>query len=428
MTALDAVVRRRHLGWIGSGPALGTDDVRPPRWDHGPVVAVDVDASVSRGAVDIIANRALWPALHGLDTLVDWQSSSWPDYLDYNLRFATAIIGASAPGDIVWVHDYHLLLVPAMVAERTSDRIIVLSIHTPIDLAVGDLPDAADLIAGMAGADLIGVQTERDADALRRLFRDFIPDGRGLPEVIVSPVSIDPAKLACRSRTTASRAARTRLADAHAGRRIIVSIDRLDYTKGVPERLDALDLAFRRGWLDPKLTQYIGVAQPTRSNVPIYRQLRVHTERLAHDLTARWQRSDGTSPIDLRFESVGPGQVAALLSIADVCAVTPWCDGMNLVAKEFSALAKDDSVLVLSNGAGAHEELGSWSVTVDGSQAASIAQGLRIATELDLGTRHRWTSARRSQVAIRTASRWADDLLGRAGLVDVTYDQDVGEE
>ena len=413
VTALESVVRSDHLGWIGAASALGTDDHRPPRWEHGPVVAVPVDADIVSGAVGAICNGALWPALHGLDRWVDWRSSRWTDYVEHNQAFADSIIEVTEPGDIVWVHDYHLLLVPRLVAQRARGRSIVLSIHTPVDAsAVSRLPEAPALAAGIAHAGLVGVQTRADAHDLRLLLDRFGAAGN-LPRVRVSPVSIDPEVMQRRASGEACRAIRQRLASAHEHRRLVVGIDRLDYTKGIPERLEAFDLAFRRGWLDPDEVDYVGIAQPSRTGVPAYRRLRLHTERLAHDIRARWVRTDGTSPIDVRFEGASPEHVAALLATADVCTVTPLRDGMNLVAKEYSAVCKDDGALLLSRGAGAFDEFGPWVVDVDGGDDTSVATGLRRAVSLAPETRRNWTASRRARLRTWTAAAWSADLLER---------------
>jgi len=414
VTALDAVVRSGHIGWVGAAPTLGTDDHRPPRWNHGPLVPVRLAPAVADGAVGAISNGALWPALHGLDEWVDWKSSNWADYVEHNRVFAETLVGLTRPGDLVWVHDYHLLLVPQLLAERGPGRSIVLSIHTPIDdHSFGELPEVDALTAGIAQAGLVGVQTDADAGALGRLL-DRLPTGSHRPEILVSPVSVDPDALRRRATGTACRAIGRRITSGHEHRRLIVGIDRLDYTKGVPERLEALDLAFRRGWLDPERIDYVGIAQPTRTEVPAYRSLRLHTERLVHDLRVRWLRDDGTSPIEVRFESVPPDYLVALLSVADVCVVTPLRDGMNLVAKEFCAVCKDDGVLLLSRGAGAFDEFGPWVVDVDGGDITSIADGLRRASTLGGATRRGWTTARRARLREWSASDWSNHVLGRA--------------
>lgn len=418
VTALDAVVREQRLGWVGTAPPAPVHDVRRPRWEHGPLVAVDSDTA--RSAVDAVCNEGLWPALHGFHDLVEWRPGAWDDYRQHNRAFAEAIVEHSDPGDVVWIHDYHLFLVPAMVRRLAGDRTIAVSIHTPIDAdAIASLPVVGELVEGLAAADLVGVQTERDATSLRQLFRSMdatsAPSGQvATPPVWVSPVSIDPVALTERASSAAATVAGRRLAGRDADTTLIVSIDRLDYTKGVPERLLALDTAFRRGWLDPATTQYVGVVQPTRTTVARYRRFSLDVERLAHELMVTWQRPDGSSPIDLRMESASPEQVAALLSAADVCAVTPLRDGMNLVAKEFSTLAGDVAVLVLSVGAGAYDELRDWVIEVDGGDVESVADGFRRAVELPLDVRRRWAAARRQRVAIWSASSWSRDVLRRA--------------
>jgi trehalose-6-phosphate synthase len=228
VTALDAVVRSRTVGWVGAAPALGTDDLRPPRWEHGPLVPVRLDPHVSDGAVTVICNGALWPALHGLPEWVDWRAARWGDYVEQNRVFAEALIELTRTTDTIWVHDYHLLLVPRFLAERRPRSSIVLSIHTPIDdKSFAELPEAEALTTGISQAGIVGVQTRDDANALGRLFDRFaIRTPR--PELRVAPVSVDVDALVRRANDPACRAIGQRITSGQAHRRLVVGIDRLD--------------------------------------------------------------------------------------------------------------------------------------------------------------------------------------------------------
>ena len=254
VTALEAVVRRHRLRWFGAAAAADGD--HRPAWSHGPLVGVRVDPWITDAAVTGMSNSTLWPALHGIGERIRWRDSWWDGYVDYNRAFADEIVATAARGASIWVHDYQLLLVPAMLAAQRPDLVVGLSIHTPVDEALGRLPAGDAITDALSAAAVIGVQTDRD----RRTLLDLLPE-RGvstassrvpaLPEVLTSPVSIDPDAALALLRDPATDAIAQRVRDRLEGRYLIVGIDRVDYTKAVEERLRGIDLAFRRGHLDP---------------------------------------------------------------------------------------------------------------------------------------------------------------------------------
>lgn len=415
VTALDAVVRRQPLRWFGAASRPGGD--RRPAWGHGPLVGVEVESWITDAAVTGMSNSALWPALHGLSDRIRWRDSWWDGYVDYNRAFADEIVAKAARSASIWVHDYQLLLVPAILAAQRPDLVVGLSLHTPIDEALGRLPARDAITDAISAAAVIGVQTERD----RRTLLDLLPeDGVSTastrvlarPDVVTSPVSIDADAVLSVLHDPSTAAVAQRVRDRLHGRRLIVGIDRLDYTKGVAERLHAIDLAFRQGRLDPDRVDIVQVAQPTRRGVPGYADYGVEVERLAHEVASRWSRADGSPPLRLISEDVDRRTVAALLSEADIALVTPRRDGMNLVAKEFSVYnERHGGVLVLSEQAGAAWELGDHSVLVDGSSPESIADGIGEAMDLDVD--RRWEMAARRAAAVRrwTVHDWASSFL-----------------
>ena len=383
VTAIDGLARRRELTWIGhSGPVMPPGP--PPQWRHGRLRTVDIDVTLSRAAVDGLANSTLWPALHGMPAHVRWRAGWWDSYVEYNRQVAQIVASNVSAEALVWVHDYQLMLLPAMLRELDPGRKVGVSIHTPFDrTALETLPAAEEIAAGLSAARCVGTQTDADRAAVEAFLRSARPVPANGPKVFTSPVSIDPATIRSLldDPVTVALCERERLATA--GRTLIVSIDRLDYTKGVLERMHAYDVAFRKGWITPDEVRIVQVTQPTRSALSAYRELRISTERLAHEFTTRWVRSDGSTPFESVIETIDRRRVAALLSLADVCMVTPLRDGMNLVAKEFSILNEArGGVLVLSRGAGAAHSLAAGSVMVDDVRAAAIATALHHATKV----------------------------------------------
>ncbi len=422
VTALESYVRRHPVTWIGSSASLGDDAAASPTWPHGPLRSVELERGLAERSINGMSNSCLWPALHGLSDRVRWRSEWWDAYRRHNERFAEVVADSAAPGDVVWIHDYQLLLVAQLLADARPDLVVGLSLHTPFEVAtLADLPVASELAEALQAPTLVGVQTRSDLEAISA-FCTRRPGG-----TVVSPASIDPAALMALAGEPATQALTERIRTRLGTRLSLVGVDRADHTKGITQRLDAIDRAFRRGWIRPDGVEIVQVAQPSRIGLASYRDLRLAIERRAHDVASNWLRSDGTPAVRLITEGLDRRQVTALLAAADVALVTPVRDGMNLVAKEFSVINEANAgVLVLSEGAGAAAELGAASVLVDGSDPTSVAAGIARAVTLDAPTRR--TMARRRADATRawTSEHWAADFEQHLLGADVSVDRVVG--
>ncbi len=414
VTALDSLMQRRSLDWIGSSASLGRAAATPPRWDRGTLGVVDIGDDLAHRAIDGLANQVLWPALHGAEGLSrprrEWREW-WEAYRSYNERFAHFVAARALRGDRIWFHDFHLFLAPAMLRQLRPDLHIGLSVHTPVDAAQLDaLPWSDQLAEGLSGAHLVGVQRTSDAEGLGRVLRRAGSADR--PRLLTSAVSVDPAILRATSNDSAVRALAARERDRCAGRTLVVGVDRLDHTKGIVERLEAVRLLLDDGRWDPGDVHVVQVAQPTRGAVPVYRAVRREVEALARRINEEHRRADGTAVVDLRVDTASRREVAALLVHADVAVVTPIRDGMNLVAKEFSVVNESHAgVLVLGRGAGAVDELGDGSIVVDGASPSSVADGLHAARLLAPERRASMAHRRAEAVERWTATDWSASFL-----------------
>ncbi len=409
VTALDSFVPRHPSVWIGSSASLGDPDVATPTWPHGSLRQVAITPALANAAVDGMANSCLWPALHGMTRSVKWRDEWWRAYQDHNERFARTVAEVAASGDLVWIHDHQLLLVAEFLAVERPDLTVGLSIHTPFDAnTIAALPVADALARALEVPALIGVQTVGDHAELARFCRTRRND------TVVSPVSIDPASLTALSRERATQVLVERLRARVASRRLIVGVDRIDSTKAIPQRIEAIDRAFRSGIIHPDEVEIVQIAQPSRTSLTVSRELRLQIERRAHDVASNWLRSDGTAALRVSTEGCDRRQVAALLTAADMALVTPRRDGMNLVAKEFSILNEPRSgALVLARGAGAADDLGAGSVLVDGDDPASVVDGIAQAFALDVATRREMARRRADTVRSWTSEHWAADFERR---------------
>ena len=366
-------IDRVWVGWPGIGAA--TDDDRTRRnlieaWerDHG-FVAVDIPPDVATPFYEGYSNATLWPALHGFPAQVALDHGTWLAYRDANERFANAVTERYRDGDLIWVHDYQLALVPALVRERIPDAAIGFFLHVPFPSSevFRILPNREQLIRGLLGADLVAFQTHAHMHEFRRALLQVLGlpsrldrvdvDGRTV-SLATLPIGIvvDAWERAIRERNVQRRIAEHR--ERAGDMRTLVAVDRLDYTKGIPERLRAYRhlLRTRPQWIGK--VQLVQVAVPSREAVPRYAELRRQVSELVGEIDGEFATSAWHPVVYLR-RSIPRAELAALYATADVAWVSPLRDGMNLVAKEYVACQGDrPGVLVISEFAGAAQEMG----------------------------------------------------------------------
>ncbi|GAA0803292.1 alpha,alpha-trehalose-phosphate synthase (UDP-forming) [Spirilliplanes yamanashiensis] len=353
------------VGWAGgAGPAPELPDIGRLR-----IHAVGLSEAELADYYEGFANSTLWPLYHDAVEQPVFDRSWWEAYQQANRRFADAAAEVAEPGAAVWVQDYHLQLVPAMLRERRPDLLIGFFLHVPFpppELFM-QLPRRTELLRGMLGADLVGFQRAQGAHNLAQLARRLLGakatdraielDGRTV-RTGAFPVSIDVAEMqSLAARPDVVRRARQIRADLGQPRHVLLSVDRLDYTKGIEHRLTAYSELLRDGDVKAPDTVLVQVAVPSRERVGHYRLLRDRIEREVGRINGEYGRVGGPAIhyLNQRFDRA---ELAALYLAADVLVVTPLRDGMNLVAKEYVAARTDgDGALVLSEFAGAAVEL-----------------------------------------------------------------------
>ncbi len=419
VSALEPALRQRDgiwLGWSGrereGEPGLVIDDDSLPAR-----ASFDYPARWRRDFYAGLCNRALWPLFHGLLDRARYEDAEWSAYVEANdayARFARQLVGADAT---VWVHDYHLLLAARALRRAGHRGRIGLFIHVPFPAgeAFDTFPWADDLIDAMSWFDLVGFHCHRWAEN----FRACATAGRGKPRsVAVFPLGIDVAPFTATDVETSPDVAGLR---AELGPlRLLLGVDRLDYSKGIPERLRAYERLLERF---PEWRQKVALVQvsvPSRADVPEYAELRRVVENLVGRINGRFGEADWV-PVRYLFRSYHHRVLAELFRAAAVAVVTPLRDGMNLVAKEFVAAqtADDPGVLVLSRFAGAAVELGDAILTnpfhIDGL-AADLDRALRMPLE-ERRARH---ARMRAIVHATSPADWAQRFLAeleRSGAV-----------
>ena len=369
VTALEPVLRRNEGAWIG-WPGGTETELRPFTEDGLRLVPVSLSESEIEEFYEGFSNATLWPLFHDLVAKPEFHREWWDAYVEVNRRFAEKAAEQAARGATVWVQDYQLLLVPQVLRELRPDLRIGFYLHIPFPPTelFQQLPWRRQILEGLLGADLIGFQVPGGAANFVRLVRQrvghkthrdqvHLPDGR-VVRAAAFPISIDAdgfEELA-RSEAANERAAEIRRALGNP-KTILLGIDRLDYTKGIHARLRAFGELLTEGELSVEDAVFVQVATPSRERVEQYRLLRDDIDRLVGHLNGDLGRI-GRPAISYLHSSYPREEMAALYRAADVMVVTPYRDGMNLVAKEYVACRyDDDGALVLSEFAGAALEL-----------------------------------------------------------------------
>jgi trehalose 6-phosphate synthase len=367
-SALHAILQQTPATWVGWGGGIGPAPILP---DIGTLRLrpVSLSSDELRGYYEGFANSTLWPLYHDAVEPPVFDRGWWETYRAVNRRFAEAAAEVAEPGAAIWVQDYHLQLVPLMLRDLRPDLLIGFFLHVPFpppELFM-QLPRRVELLRGMLGADLVGFQRPQAAHNVAQLATKLLgaqatDESITIDDRVVRtgafPVSIDVVEMqALAARPDVVRHARQLRASLGEPKRVLLSVDRLDYTKGIEHRLTAYSELLRDGRVKVRDTVMVQVAVPSRERVENYKGLRDRIEGEVGRINGEYGRV-GEPAIHYLNQPFDRADLAALYQTADVMVVTPLRDGMNLVAKEFVAAREDDGgALVLSEFAGAAAEL-----------------------------------------------------------------------
>ncbi len=413
------------IGWPGDAPPddPGGRDALLRQWerDHA-LAAVDIPAGVGRGFYDGFANDTLWPVLHGFPSRVTFDPETFVAYRDVNRRFADAILERASADDLVWVHDYQLALVPRLVRDARPGARVGFFLHVPFPApeVFRILPQREEILLGLLGADVVGFQTYEHLGAFRRCLAQVLGVESRMDRVDLGdrtvwldarPIGIVAAdwdRLVDADPAVTRRVAEIR--SRYAGRRLIVAVDRLDYTKGIPERLRAYR-HFLTTWPEWRgRVALVQVAVPSREAIPRYAALRREVNELVGEIGGAFGTPDWNPVVYVRRPVARP-DLAALYSAADVGWVSSLRDGMNLVAKEFIACQREDpGVLLLSEFAGAAGEMGE-AIRVNPFDIPGSAAALERALVMPAPERAERQAVLHARVRRNDAVAWAEGFV-----------------
>jgi trehalose 6-phosphate synthase len=430
VTALEPLLRRRSGAWIG-WPGVPDTDEEPIFVDGLHLCPVRLSEDDLAEYYEGFSNAALWPLYHDVIVKPIYQREWWDRYVDVNRRFAEATSRAAAQNATVWVQDYQLQLVPKMLRELRPDLTIGFFLHIPfppIELFM-QMPWRTAIIEGLLGADLVGFQlpggaqnflilarrlvgatTSRGSVGVRSRFGE-VEYGSRVVRVGAFPISIDSAEL---DRKGHQRSIRQRAREIRSElgnpRKILLGVDRLDYTKGIDVRLQAFSELLAEGRAKRDDTVFVQLATPSRERVESYIELREDIEQRVGRINGEYGEV-GHPVVHYLHRPAPRDELIAFYVASDVMLVTPLRDGMNLVAKEYVACRSDlGGALVLSEFAGAADEL-RQAYLVNPHDLDSVKDAIEAAMNQTPEEGRRRMRALRRQVLTHDVDRWARSFL-----------------
>jgi trehalose 6-phosphate synthase/phosphatase len=370
------------------------------------------------------SNEVLWPVFHYYaSTYANYKQSNWDYYQKVNEKFRDAVLEIAKPGDTIWIHDYQLLLLPALIRKEQPDIAIGFFLHIPFPSyeMFRLIPWRAELIHGVLGADLIGFHTFDDVrhflNASTRILpvtssANIITEGDRSVVIESFPMGIDDKKYASLTHDPDVKKDIKLIQDTFKNTKLVVTIDRLDYSKGILQRLQAFEYLLERyPEYKEKIALYM-VVVPSRDTVPQYAQLRDQIDKKVGSINSLYRTMDWT-PIHYYYRSLPIELLSALYYTADVCLVTPMRDGMNLVSKEYVASrVNNDGVLILSEMAGASKELID-ALIVNPNNTVEVADAIIQAINMPLDEQQKRMQQMRQMVSKFNISHWVKIFMDK---------------
>jgi trehalose 6-phosphate synthase/phosphatase len=377
------------------------------------------------------SNEVLWPLFHDLPSLCNFDPVYWEVYARVNRKYARTVATRVRRGDFVWVHDYHLMTVGAELRRLATPARLGFFLHIPFPSPdiFRRLPWRRQILEALAQFDVVGFQTRHDLRNFVACMAALSPATRvrargtsawfraaGRTTVAGSfPISIDYDDFMRSATSPEVEAAARRLHALLPRRKLVLGVDRLDYTKGITLRLKAFqDLLERNPGMRGRLS-LMQVVVPSREDIPQYHRMKTEIEQLVGRINGAYARPGGWVPIWYEYRSLSRTELLAYYRAADIALITPLKDGMNLVAKEYCACSiEEDCVLILSEAAGAAEQLGPHALLVNPYDIRGVAAAIKAADEMPRHERTRRMRAMRRSIRNSDVYRWVDRFLETA--------------
>lgn len=369
------------------------------------------------------SNKTIWPLFHYFTSHVQYDEDFWSQYRQVNETFCDAVTQITKPGDLVWIHDYHLMLLPKLIREKAPDVSLGFFLHIPFPSfeVFRLLPSKwrREILEGLLGADLIGFHTYDYTHYFLRCVQRILGFENNMGQIIaddhivragIFPMGIDFQKFKDAAVSPKVEIEKEDLKTLFAGRKVIISIDRLDYTKGIINRLQGFELFLKKNPEWHGKVVLVLVVVPSRTEVEHYQQMKRQIDEIVGKINGRCGSMSWT-PIRYHYKFLPFNLLVALYSVSDVALVTPLRDGMNLIAKEYIATKADgEGVLILSEMAGASKEAGE-TIVINPNDVGEIADALKAALEMPEDEQVRCNRAIQARLKRHDVIRWADDFI-----------------
>ena len=380
------------------------------------------------------SNEIVWPLFHDLQSRCNFDPGYWEFYLRVNAKFAETAAKVAKKNSLIWINDYQLMQVAPVLRRKLPKTTLAFFLHIPFpppDI-FEKLPWRQAVLEGLLAHDVVGLQTQRDQRNFIACLRSFIPNlvieregdrrvvlhGKHRTVVGSFPISIDYEDFREASDMDDVRRRATELKQHFGDVKIILGIDRLDYTKGIPERLKAFGLFLKQHPEFHRKTCLVQVAIPSRETIPGYMVLKAEIERLVTQVNGEYAEP-GWVPINYIHRSLPRTELLALYRTSHAALITPLKDGMNLVAKEYCACRQEnDGVLVLSEFAGAAPELRLGALLVNPYDHVEVADALVRAMNMEPAEQRRRMLKLRAQVRRANLGAWLESFVGATGDQD----------
>jgi trehalose 6-phosphate synthase/phosphatase len=434
VSAIEPVLRQRGgtwIGWPGIAGEIPSGPFEEATRNAGyAVVAVSLSKAERDEFYYGYSNEVIWPLFHDLQNFCNFEPAYWETYKTVNERYAEAIARHCQPDDFIWVHDYHLMNVAQGLRQHGVRAVLTFFLHIPFppyDIFT-KLPQQERLLRALLQFDLLGFQTRRDLRNFVQCARQVISDAEVVPGRDLQSIRLDGRQIRVGSfpigidfesfkKEAASEEVARRAKELRAGFvdcQLMLGVDRLDYSKGIPERLRAFRIALERYEELRGKVVLVQIVVPSRVEIPKYHEFKQRIDRLVGDINGRFSTSSWL-PVHYHFRSLDRNDLLAHYRACEIALVTPLKDGMNLVAKEYCGCRIDEGgVLILSQFAGAAEQLKRGALLVNPYDIEQVAE--TILKAFRMSRRDRSTRMKRMSrvVSSENVFRWVDSFL-RAG-------------
>jgi trehalose 6-phosphate synthase/phosphatase len=413
------------IGWPGCTVGEGErEEIRRRALAEYNAVPVFLSEEEAEQFYQGFCNTTIWPLFHYFPEYTAYHQEYWLQYAAVNRAFCAAVAEVARPGDVIWIHDYHLMLLPRLLREALPGASIGFFLHIPFPTyeLFRLLPAAwrQEILEGLLGADLVGFHTYDYQQYFLRCAHRILGCSHHMGQLLVHdrmvrtgtfPMGIDFDKYHHAARTPQSLAEQEHLRQSLKGEKIVLSIDRLDYTKGVLNRLQAFELLLEQHPEWCRNVTLVAVVVPSRIGVGYYETMKRQIEELIGKINGRFGTLSWI-PIVYQYRALSLEPLVALYAVSDVALITPLRDGMNLIAKEYVAARGDATgVLILSEMAGAAKELGE-ALIINPNNREEIAAALLEALEMPVEAQIGRNTLMRRRLRRYTLEAWAGDFLG----------------